>query len=322
MPLTLKPFEYEVDFLSVRDFLSRTYQVYQRPLNWRIERWEYAFHFIAPYFGNWDQDPPSEILARETFQMLEGLTGCWKNGDGEIIGVVNIEHPHHEHPDFGEFFIHRHPQHLDLLPEMITYAESHLFHPETGKLFIYVDNEDRVLQKLLEKGGFTPDPQDQAIETLLDLGKCEIPGQVNLPDGFKIQSMADDNDLARRCKAFGCAFNHPDPIDWPPVLAYRSLQGSPDYRKEQDIVVVSPEGEFAAFCLIWYDQRNRLASLEPVGTQPGFRRMGLAREAVFEAIRRVKTLGAKWVAVGSDQDFYLKMGFEPNITRTRFEKTL
>jgi predicted N-acetyltransferase YhbS len=131
-----------------------------------------------------------------------------------------------------------------------------------------------------------------------------------LPEGYRLQSMADENDLERRRKAFGLGFNHPDPKDWPSLLAYQGLQEAPDYRRELDLYVVAPDGEFASFCIAWWDERNRIASLEPVGTVPEHRRKALARAVVLEAIRQVAALGAEEVFVGSDQAFYLSLGFE------------
>lgn len=52
MPYFLKPFTYQQYFLRTRDFLSNTFALYQRPVNWRIERWQYAFHFVAPLLAN------------------------------------------------------------------------------------------------------------------------------------------------------------------------------------------------------------------------------------------------------------------------------
>jgi predicted N-acetyltransferase YhbS len=98
------------------------------------------------------------------------------------------------------------------------------------------------------------------------------------------------------------------------------LQQAPDYRKDQDIVVVAPDGTFASFCLIWFDEPNQLASLEPVGTLPEYRRMGLAREAIYEAIRRVSAKGAERVIVGSSMQFYQDIGFVPQETLIRFVK--
>jgi predicted N-acetyltransferase YhbS len=58
------------------------------------------------------------------------------------------------------------------------------------------------------------------------------------------------------------------------------------------------------------DETNKFASLEPVGTVPEHCRKGLASAAVFEAIRRVADLVAERVFFGSDQEFYLALGFE------------
>lgn len=89
--------------------------------------------------------------------MLESLTSYWEITNGEIVGVVNIEQPHLSHPGFGEFFIQRHPDHLDLLPEMISYREIHLRHPLQRRLFIYVETEDQYLRGLLETNGIKSD---------------------------------------------------------------------------------------------------------------------------------------------------------------------
>ena len=141
-----------------------------------------------------------------------------------------------------------------------------------------------------------------------------------LPEGHRLQSMADENDLERRRKAFGLGFNHPDPRDWPSLLSYQELQKAPDYRQDLDLYVVAPDGQFAAFCIIWWDERNRTAMLEPVGTVPEHRRRGLARAVVLEAIRRAAALGAREVFVGSDQAFYLSLGFKLQYAGHHWEK--
>jgi predicted N-acetyltransferase YhbS len=138
----------------------------------------------------------------------------------------------------------------------------------------------------------------------------EVPPST-LPEGYQIRSMAaEGSDIDRRRKAFGVAFNHPDPKDWPSRLSYEGLQQAPNYRADLDIYVVAPDGEYAAFCIGWWDEVNKIASLEPVGTAPEHRRKGLARAAVYEAIRRSAALGAERIFLGSDQEFYLAIGFE------------
>lgn len=210
---------------------------------------------------------------------------------------------------------------MALLPEMLDFAESQLSDPTQNRLFIFADPEDEVLVSLLTERGFTAMPDQESIESEFDFSNHALPSQPNLPSGFHLQSMAEDNNLPERCKALGCGFNRPEPEFWPSVLAYELLQVAPDYRKDQDIVVVTPDGSFAAFCLIWYDAPNQLASIEPVGTIPEYRRMGLAREAIYEAMRRVVAMGAQRVIVGSAQPFYHAIGFIPNKPTVRFEKS-
>ncbi|MCL7455090.1 MAG: hypothetical protein M8467_18795, partial [Anaerolineae bacterium] len=41
-------YNHERDFLRVRDFLIETFSLTEQPLNWRLERWNYARYFITP----------------------------------------------------------------------------------------------------------------------------------------------------------------------------------------------------------------------------------------------------------------------------------
>jgi len=314
------PFIYERDFVRVRDFLSQTYGHYGHSMNWRIERWEYAFGFVAPFLANWREDPPQRQSIDRALDTMNELTALWETETGEIAGVVCIEHADLTHDSFGEFFIQRHPDRLNLIPEMLDYAEAHLAHPKSGLLFIYADPEDRELVSHLETRGFQPNPDRTANESQFNLLSQPLPTTPTLPKGFKLQSMADENNLEKRCEIFGRGFNHPDPLEWPSMMSYQRLQQMPDYHPEQDIIVTAPDGQFVSFSLIWYDAPNKLASLEPVGTHPNFRKLGLAREAIYEGMRRVKALGAENVIVGSDQQFYEAIGFQICERRIRYDK--
>jgi len=210
MKAYLKPFEFTCDFPRVRDFLSWTYGHYQSSVNWRIERWEYAFGFVAPFLANWCEDPPLQESVDRAMQFMDEHTGLWETENGDVAGVVSIEHADRTHPGFCEFFIQRHPVHLELLPEMLDYAEKRLLDPGKKHLFIYVDPKDADLVPVLEARGFRVDPDKTGIESAFDLVGQPLPDTPNLPEGFRLQSMADDNDLVKRCKAFGTGFNHPD----------------------------------------------------------------------------------------------------------------
>lgn len=42
------------------------------------------------------------------------------------------------------------------------------------------------------------------------------------------------------------------------VEKYRRIMNAPTYRPDLDLVVVAPDGTFAAFCIVWFDEVNRL----------------------------------------------------------------
>ena len=83
----------------------------------------------------------------------------------------------------------------------------------------------------------------------------------------------------------------------------RKMQSGPNFRADLTIVIGAPTGDFVSFCGMWYEPVNKIAYVEPVATDPDFRRMGLAKAAIWEGIRRCAVLGATVVYVGSDQGF-------------------
>jgi predicted N-acetyltransferase YhbS len=89
---------------------------------------------------------------------------------------------------------------------------------------------------------------------------------------------------------------------------------TPNARRDLKIAVEAPDGSFVAFCGMFYEPTHCYALVEPVATDPDYRRRGLGKAAVLEGIRRCGALGATVAYVGSDQAFYLALGF--NITYT------
>ena len=101
----------------------------------------------------------------------------------------------------------------------------------------------------------------------------------------------------------------------------RKMQSVPRFRKDLNIVAVAPGGQFAAYAGLWFDPTNRLAYVEPVATDPDYRRLGLARAAVQEGIRRCAAEGADSAYVGNDLPVYRSIGFTPIYTTCCWEKT-
>lgn len=68
------------------------------------------------------------------------------------------------------------------------------------------------------------------------------------------------------------------------------------------------------------DYSNHVGMLEPVGTDPAFRRQGFGREVLQEGLRRLKSLGATRAYVTSNDPFYIEIGFEPRYRSLPWEK--
>lgn len=303
MKTKLFKYNHEKDFHRVREFLVDTFKHHDKTPNWTLERWNYARYFAIPMIGAYGKDPVSVEDSQEAIQFWVEHTRLWENGAGKIVAVTALEYPW-----LGDVFFLRHPEYDYLLEEMFEDAEENLVSPEKKTLQTHIFDHDKAFLSAAQKRGYQKHAEwgeDISVYTL----KNGVPVP-QLSPSFTIQSMADENDLEKRRKAFGRGFNHEDPIKWPSLYSYQELQRAPDYRPELDLYVKSPDGEFVSFCIVWWDAKNQIATLEPVGTVPDYRRKGLAKAVVYEGIRRAAALGAKRVLVGSGQEFYLDIGFE------------
>jgi RimJ/RimL family protein N-acetyltransferase len=72
---------------------------------------------------------------------------------------------------------------------------------------------------------------------------------------------------------------------------YRNIQSTPLYRRDLDIVAVTPKGEIASFCTISYDDATRSAVCVLVGTAAEHWRRGLGKAVMAEGMRRLQGLG-------------------------------
>lgn len=288
MSSKLRKFIFAEDFMKVRDFLCDTYTVRKSNFNWTIERWNYARFFVL----NIHKVKPSD---------WDNRVGIWEDDNSNIIGVVHSE-------DGGDAFFELGSEYdRNLLNEMMDFAEENLSVIKDTKksLSLWISTEKPELEEIALERGYTK-PNWTADTNYLNIETQDF--SYKMPDGFKIQSMEFSNELEKRSQCFSRAFNSPsDKITT--VEIYKRLQEAPDYNPEFDIYALSSEGDICAFCLIWFDEKNKYAVLEPVGTDPDFRRKGLAKACIYEAIKRVKKLGAQRIFVGSDQKFYQDIGF-------------
>ncbi|SDD11394.1 Ribosomal protein S18 acetylase RimI [Actinokineospora iranica] len=141
-----------------------------------------------------------------------------------------------------------------------------------------------------------------------------------LPAGFTARPVRGEADLAQRVAVHQAAWNSTRVTP----ESYRAVMTTWPYRADLDWVIESPDGDFAANCLIWLDPANRVGLIEPVGTAPAHRRRGLSRAVCLAALHALKAAGATQAIVYPRGDaaypvprvLYRGLGFRP-YARTR-----
>lgn len=139
------------------------------------------------------------------------------------------------------------------------------------------------------------------------------PPEPVLPAGYTLRHFEGEVELAQRVAVHQAAFA-PSRLT---IERYTKAMSNPPYRRDLDVVVVAPDGSFAAFCIGWLDETIGVGELEPVGTHPAHQRRGLGRSVCFGVFARLARLGARtaivysWHADPASGALYASVGFRP-----------
>jgi len=273
----------------------------------RVSKFLIAHHQGGNLDGNWLQ-PAWEYMHGHPHLDSSSLgnIGVWE-AEGEIVAVVHYE------SRLGEAFFEFHAAYRHLRTEMLDYAEANLAGRSqkdgSKHLCAYINDNDPDFRALVKPRGYEKDP-----EGTRPLYRLDIPApfpSIPMTEGFRLISLADDCDWAKVHRVLWRGFDHGDdiPMNDEELEGRHRMFDTPNARRDLKIAVAAPDGEFASFCGMFYEAEKHFAYVEPVATDPKYRRLGLARAAVLEGIRRCAALGATAAYVGSDQQFYQAIGF-------------
>jgi GNAT superfamily N-acetyltransferase len=296
MSVSFRTYEHPEDYQRISAFLIEHYQPANRDGNWLEPAWEYMHGHPAlqPQFLN--------------------RIGIWEV-DGQIVAVAHYEWR------LGEVFFQFKPGYRHLREEMLDYAEEHMI-AEDGILHAYVNDSDSEFTVLVKRHGYVHVPDEDR-----PLARMPIPDpfpEITLPPGFRLLSLADEPDWAKVHKVMWRGFNHGDvdEVTLEDIEERRKMFDTITAHRDLKVVVAAPDGEFVAICGMFYQPQGRYAYVEPVATDPNYRRLGLGKATVLEGIRRCAELGALEAFVGSDQAFYLALGFQVEYVSQCWRKQL
>lgn len=258
-------------------------------------------------FGRWDWMITHGWLDHRALERI----GIWKEA-GEIVGVATFD------TQPGEGFLCVLPGYEALRAEMLRYARKNL--RKEGRFRLLVWDADTAFQEIAATEGFVASP-DKEYDAVFPLDKPETLSYT-LPEGFRVVSMDKEIDVEKYGQVLWKGFNHERDGEGPLDLSDKKRRQLTDemFRPNVDlslkIAVLAPNGDYAAYCGMWADAASPDALVEPVATDPAYRKMGLGKAAVLEGVRRCASRGARRAWVGSSQQFYYSIGFRPCNTYT------
>ncbi len=120
---------------------------------------------------------------------------------------------------------------------------------------------------------------------------------VAVPEGYEATTLADRPDVDRSSIARCVERAFESTRDLAPMI--RFVEKNPWFRPELSVVVLSPEGDVAAYCRGTVDAENGIGGIDPVCTDPDHQGKGLGKAAVRLLMSKQAELGGRYSYIGS-----------------------
>ena len=291
-------------------FRNYTDQAGLTPDYFRVRRFFIERGYAEFTYARWDWMATHGYLDRSAV----GNIGLWEKDD-QIVAVATFD------CGLGEAFCLTLPGYEGLRGEMLRYAQDRL--AAGGRFGVYISDADVTFQSVAAKLGYIATVQKES-DAVFYTDQTKL--SIRLPEGFSLTSIKDTPSAYEYGRILWKGFDHEasgaDPYrhgSQNDDAFFAELQ-NPHTDASLRIAVVAPDGHFASYCGLWYDAEAGYGVVEPMATDPAYRKMGLGRAALYEGIHRVRERGCKRVFVGSSQQFYYSVGFRPCATATLWRR--
>ena len=216
----------------------------------------------------------------------------WKHvGDnGPTVVAVTIL------KSYGLFYLNIHPDHRELIRQIIPALE------EQRRLMSKGDEEElkigsavpisfKTRSAFLKEFGY----EDGGLSEHNRIRPLDLPPpDFQPPEGYLVRQVNLPEDFDKYRSVLSSVFAHCSNMT--EELARLYTEGS-FYHEELDLVIKAPDGSFAAFVTVRIDPVSKMAELEPVGTHPDYRGLGLGKAVCAEGIRRVQKFNPSCIVI-------------------------
>ena len=293
---------------------------------------------------NYSLDSLQRRLDEPTVDKAHDLR-LWEDAAGGLVGFGQLWYPPASPADAvinGEIYFRVHPavRNQGLEDEIIAWGAARAL--ELGRARglpvqlgagLRETNPEYVAYRrpILERHGFAPVRYGYKMARSL---REPIPDP-QLPAGFTLRTTAGEAEWERWVEACNLSFiDHWNFHPWT-IEQHRHWVADPNYRADLDLVAVTPDGTFAAFCMcvIYQDdnarnERNE-GEITDLGTRRGYRKIGLGRAMLLAGMQRLQAAGMDTAVLGVDAEnptgalrLYESVGFTPLVTNVSYRKDL
>jgi mycothiol synthase len=269
--VTVRPFAGDDDIWAVRAFLAALHALTPPGRTWDVRRWDASCFYAAE---------PGVDAARAA------RTRIWATPDGRIVAALLSEGDRELHPNV-------HPDVRDREGEVIATGERVASDLGDESVVVLCYEHDVERRRVLEGRGYERTDR-WAVIRQLRLGDAPLP-EPRLAAGYRMRTTRPaDDDHQRLADLLNAAFRR----DCHHAGETRGFQArAPSFRRALDLVAEAPDGTFAAYAAVCWDDTNRRGIFEPVCTHPAHRQHGLAKALMLEGVHRARALGAASVSV-------------------------
>ena len=245
--------------------------------------------------NNWDPGRMDwwryNVHAEKGIDFFQANAHYWQTETGQIVGLFISEYGK------DDFFIVVHPSSSDLFSDILNWGLGFWAHGKTKiSTEVYTFGRQKIEQ--LMAAGFY---EDGHVENVRIYPLRQYDFSYDLKPDFKLLSFAEYGNYESRVKLGQNAFNNPNFSE----ARLRSLQSTPSYQAELDLVIVNPQGESVGYCMGWVEEINpKSGYIEPMGVHSDYRKNGFGTALAKECFKRLGNLGVEraWIASHAEPD--------------------